>query len=63
MNDVYLKCDDCGEQTLLDSGPLGLNCFSEPCLEKSKILSRRLVAAWTRREAARLTALADEYER
>lgn len=60
MSDEYLHCPDCGQQTLLDSGPLGLNCFSEPCLAESTATARRMMADWQRREAARLLALAAE---
>jgi len=62
MTDVYLRCPDCGQDTLLDSGPLGLNCFSDSCVAESKALARKLMNNWRRQEAARLLALADADE-
>ncbi len=46
-------CLCCGERKLLDSGPLGVNCFSEKCREESRATARRLVLEFDRREAIR----------
>lgn len=56
MPDEYMAepCDECGERRQLDSGPLGVNCFSEKCVAKATSLARRMIRATVRAEIARL---------
>lgn len=62
-DDLTTVCPDCGEKELLDSGPLGLNCFSARCTAESKRISAGWLADYNRREAARLLALAEAQEK
>lgn len=48
-NDEYMPepCLDCGERKLLDSGPLGVNCFSEKCKAASVAWAKSMVENMT----------------